>query len=97
MKLTYPLVDAILAGLVTRFAEYSEREDLILASITLPQFRMWWLDEVKKERTRALYESVDRLEQTVERASESGSVSVSVSQKDEFFCFDSLSTENTDA
>jgi len=44
-----------------------------------------------------LYESVDRLEQTVERASESGSVSVSVSQKDEFFCFDSLSTENTDA
>jgi len=53
---------------------------------------------VKKERTRALlYESVDRLEQTVERASESGSVSVSVSQKDEFFCFDSLSTENTDA
>ena len=68
MKLADPLVDAILAGLVTRFAEYSEREDLILASITLPQFRMWWLDEVKKERARALlYESVDRVEQTVER------------------------------
>jgi len=37
------------------------------------------------------------VEQTVERASESGSVSVSVSQKDELFCFDYLPSENTDA
>ena len=37
------------------------------------------------------------MEQTVERASESGSVSVSVSQKDELFCFDYLPSENTDA
>ena len=44
-----------------------------------------------------MYESVDRVEQTVERASESGSVSVSVSQKDELFCFDYLPSENTDA
>jgi len=52
----------------------------------------------KKERAPALlYESVDRVEQTVERAAESGSVRVSVSQKDDFFCFDSLPTENTDA
>jgi len=29
VKLADPLVDAILAGLVTRFAGYSEREDLI--------------------------------------------------------------------
>ena len=67
MKLADPLVDAILGGLVTCFAGYSEHEDLILASITLPQFRLRWLDEVKRERTRALlYESVDRVEQTVE-------------------------------
>ena len=51
VKLADPLVDAILVGLVTRFAGYSEREDLILASVTLPQFRLRWLDEVKK-RTR---------------------------------------------
>ena len=52
----------------------------------------------KKERARALlYESVDRVQQTVERASESGSVCVSVSQEDDFFCYDSLPTENTDA
>ena len=74
---------------------------MILASISLPQFRLRWLDEAKKETARALlYESVqsvDIVEQTVERAPESGSVSVSASQKDDFFCFDSLPTENTDA
>jgi len=54
----------------------------------------------KKERVPALlYESVDRVQQPVdvERAAESGSVSVSVSQEDDFFCYDSLPTENTDA
>ena len=40
LKVAAPLVDAILAGLSKRFARYHERQDLILASITLPQFRL---------------------------------------------------------
>lgn len=36
VTLTLPLVDALLDGLATRFAGYSEREDLIIASVTLP-------------------------------------------------------------
>ena len=96
MKLADPLVDAILAGLVT-FAVYSESEDLILASITLPQFRRRWLDEVKK-RTRACL--------VVRICWQSGAGSregirvwqcLCVSQEDDFFCYDSLPTQNTDA
>jgi len=49
VKLADPLDDTTLAGFVTRFVGYSEREDLILASITLPQFRLRWLDEVNKK------------------------------------------------
>jgi len=40
VTLTAPLVDALLGGLATRFAGYSEREDLINVSVTLPQFRL---------------------------------------------------------
>jgi len=36
LRVAASLVDAILAGLSKRFAGYHERQDLILASITLP-------------------------------------------------------------
>jgi len=36
-----PLIDAILSALgTTRFTGYSDRSELIIASVTLPQFRL---------------------------------------------------------
>jgi len=48
VKLTGPLIDAILSALGTRFAAYSDRSELIIATVTLPQFRLRWLDKAKK-------------------------------------------------
>jgi len=45
LKVAAALVDAVLQGLTTRFEGYSDRQELVLASITLPQFRLRWLDE----------------------------------------------------
>ena len=53
VKLTVPLIDAILS-MGTRFAGYSDRSELIIASVTLPQFRLRWLDDAKKAAARSL-------------------------------------------
>jgi hypothetical protein len=43
--LTVPLVDAVLTGLDARFKDYDTRNELIIASVTLPQFRLKLLDD----------------------------------------------------
>ena len=48
VTLTASLVDALLDGLDTRFADYDESEDLIIASVTVPQFRLRWLNDDRK-------------------------------------------------
>jgi hypothetical protein len=54
--LTYagPLADAVLAGIDKRFTGFFDRSDLIMASITLPQFKLRWLDDGGKEQARSL-------------------------------------------
>ena len=55
VKVTIPLTDAILAGIDKRYNDYFSRSDLILSSITHPQFRMRWIEEPnKKEEARLL-------------------------------------------
>ena len=99
VKLAGPLIDAILAALRTRFAGYNERSELILASITLPQFKLRWLDDAKKTEARSLlYQYATRMQQqTVHVAQDSDTVSDSVSQEDDFFCFDAQPAASTDA
>jgi len=53
LKVAALLVDAVLQGLNRRFEGYSDCQELVLASITLPQFRLRWLDEPKKASVRA--------------------------------------------
>ena len=40
IKVTIPLIDAILAGIDKLYNDYFSRNDLILSIITHPQFRM---------------------------------------------------------
>ena len=53
LKLASPLVDAVLTGIEKRFDEYFARDDLILASITHPEFRLRWLEKDTKAKDRA--------------------------------------------
>ena len=48
------LVDAVLSGVAKLFAGYRERNDLIIATVSVPQFKLRWLEEPDKERARSL-------------------------------------------
>ena len=54
MKYAGPLADAVLAGIAKRFTGFFDRSDLIMASITLPQFKLCWLDDSGKEQAPSL-------------------------------------------
>jgi hypothetical protein len=60
LKLTVPLINAVLSGLDARFQGYDIRHDLIIASVTLPQFRMRWIEdnESKNQARTLLYEQL---------------------------------------
>ena len=52
-KLASPLVDALLTGIEKRFDGYFARDDLILACITHPEFRLRWLEKDTEAKDRA--------------------------------------------
>ena len=86
LKVAAPLVDAVLQGLAKRFEGYSDREELVLASITLPQFRLRWLDESKKASARAaLYQHCHSL--SVKQQAVAENPCEPQSQDDDFFDF----------
>jgi len=60
LKLAAPLLDAVLSGVSERFQGYDTRHDLIIASVTLPQFRLRWLMMMRKkgQARTLLYEQV---------------------------------------
>jgi len=99
VKLTGPLIDAILSALDTRFAGYSDRSELIIASVTLPQFKLRWVDEAKKAAARSLmYEYATAVQQqTATTSQDTDNVSGSTSQEDDFFCFEAQPTQSIDA
>jgi len=98
VKLTGPLIDAILSALGTRFAGYSDRSELIIASVTLPQFRLRWLDDAKKAAARSLmYEYATAVQQqTATTSQDTDNVCGSASHEDDF-CVEAQPAENTDA
>jgi hypothetical protein len=53
-KYAGPLVDAILAGTDKWFGAFLDCIDLIIASVTLPQFKLHWLDNTGKEWARSM-------------------------------------------
>lgn len=55
VKLVSPLLSAVLVGLETRFGPSFEADDLIIATVTLPQFRLrWCTDDGMREKARNL-------------------------------------------
>lgn len=101
LKLAAPLLTAVLSGLDKRFQGYDERHDLIIASVTLPQFRMRWIDnnDRKKIARSLLYDELQAAKQQqqvtepdTDDKHESGAVS-----DDEFFSFANEPRDNVDA
>ena len=86
LKYAGPLADAVLAGIAKRFTGFFDRSDLIMASITLPQFKLCWLDDSGKEQARSLLRSYARTMQQQQLSdNDSGSDDGHISQEDEFF------------
>jgi hypothetical protein len=57
LKYTGSLVHAVLAGIDKRFSVFFDRTNLIIVSVTLPRFKLRWLDDTSKERVRSLLNS----------------------------------------
>ena len=86
MKYAGPLADAVLAGIAKRFTGFFDRSDLIMASITLPQFKLCWLDDSGKEQAPSLLCSYARTMQQQQLSdNDSGSNDGHISQEDDFF------------
>jgi hypothetical protein len=84
LKYAGPLADAVSAGIAKRLTGFFDCSDLILASITLSQFKLRWLDDNGKEQARSLLYSFVRTMQQ-QQLSDSGSEDEHVSQEDAFF------------
>ena len=84
-KCATPLVDAVLAGVDKRFSGYFDTTDLIVASVTLPQFKLRWLDDLGKERARSLLQS--QVAALNDSKNEAESQLNHTKQEDDFFCF----------
>ena len=105
LKLAISLADAVLAGLNKRFQGYDTRHDLILAIVTLPQFRMRWLeDDDKKSQARTLlYEQYEQLrvvqqqELDLQLVSNDNQESGHAESDDDFFSFGGITRQNIDA
>jgi len=67
--------------------------------MTLPQFRLRWLDDAKKAAAHNLtYEYATAVQQqTATTLQDTDNVCESASQEDDFFCFEAQPSENTDA
>jgi hypothetical protein len=91
-------------GLTYRFEGFDIRADALLSTVTLPQFRLRWLeDNDKKNQVRSLLHEQVRL--VAQQQSAVGDAAVNLNLPDaagqgsdeEFFCFSSGTTEHTDA
>lgn len=111
LKYCAPLADALLQGVDTRFQGYMDRPDLMLASLTMPQFRLRWLpDEAARQTAKLLLCSdVAQLQSRSEQISSqtqpehAGAVAAdnsagqSNSMEEHFFDFEMQQPVNTDA
>ena len=96
------LADAVLAGFNKRFQDYDTRHDLILASVTLPQFQMRWLedDDKKSQARNLLYEQlrvVQQQELDLQLVSNDDQESGRAESDDDFFSFGRNTRQNIDA
>ncbi len=104
LKYCAPLTTALLQGVETRFQGYMDRQDLILASLTMPQFQLRWLpDEASRQTAELLLcSTVAQLQSRTEQAQPEHTVGENASVQsdsieDHFFDFEMQPQVNTDA
>jgi hypothetical protein len=96
LKYATPLANAVLDGIERRFASWFDDEDLILAAVTLPQFRLRWCsDDESKEKTRQLLKrEMNRVSMASVNANASIAAQLSSEDTDEeFFSFGGASVQ----
>ena len=73
-----------MAAIDKQLSGFFDRTDLIIASVTLPQFKLRWLDDTGKEQARSLLHSfASALHDSSPDTGPDGNVSL----EDNFFCF----------
>lgn len=98
-KHVVPLIDALLQGIDDRFAHLLKREDLILASIVHPQFRLRWMDsdEQKLKGKKILLDAMQKLQELPVSMSDLSESEMSASTSDDtFFTFTESATDSVD-
>ncbi|XP_030057344.1 zinc finger BED domain-containing protein 4 [Microcaecilia unicolor] len=98
LKLANPLVDAVLKGIETRFASSFESEELILAAVSLPQFRLrWCMEEHIKQKARNLLKNhMIQLSATQDETEKTTESAVVLDDQEDFFSFGSSNSGNVD-
>nr|XP_033803666.1 uncharacterized protein LOC117362041 isoform X2 [Geotrypetes seraphini] len=96
LKLANPLADAILKGIETHFASSFESEELILAAVSLPQFRLrWCMEEHIKEKARNLLKNhMMQLSATQDEVEKTTKSVVVLDDQEDFFSFGSSDSGN---
>ena len=93
LKTAVPLADAILAGLRRRFGDFEQRQDLIKASVSHPQFKLRWMstDAAKLNGKALLLEAMHAVSLNSESTG-----TLSSDEGDGFFCYyETTSVNNT--
>jgi hypothetical protein len=96
LKYATPLANAVLDGIERRFASWFDDEDLILAAVTLPQFRLRWCsdDESKEKARQLLKREMNRVSMASVNANASIAAQLSSEDTDEeFFSFGGASVQ----
>ena len=94
-----PLLESVLKGLNQRFEGYDHKDDFIIASVTLPQFWLRWLeDDDKKSHARTiLYEQVRAIQQQQQQQEGQHKTETQLSESDDdFFSFGTQAQTRTD-
>jgi hypothetical protein len=99
VKYATPLANAVLDGIERRFASWFDDEDLILAAVTLPQFRLRWCsdDESKEKAHQLLKREMNRVSMaSLASVNANASIAAQLSSEDtdeEFFSFGGASVQ----
>ena len=86
LRYAVPLVKALVAGMEKRFDHLMDRDDLILASVTMPRFKLRWIKEdTKREYAKSLLEK--EMEKHMQAANTDENLLEKSMEFDEFFNF----------
>jgi hypothetical protein len=86
LKSAGPLADAVIAGITKRFGHLEDSDDLILASVSHPKFKLRWI-QADAARVRTKYLLLQAMQAKAAAADSNAAVAPSSGDSMSFFCF----------